>query len=784
MKKRIAAALALLLLASGIAACKGKPSGTDESGTGGGDDTVFAPATGTGEAATTSPAATDPDGASETLPETDTRAGEETGTASAPAETDTETEPAHIRVPAGEPADLTPILRGESAGYDMQYNFAGASLNALRADANLRFSQSGDMTAGEQGLTVPADRWAAVGFARSMNAPCTVTARVGAANPTGAAKVTSAVMLGLRCTDAGHIYTDSGLWIIVRDKAVFACLGGDTTPVQLAVNLPAGLDAGVSLRAEDDGSVLRVFVEETAVATARFSDTAVRLFNAAGTEVASAGLNRIAHGANLGYTRILSHNTNGCLSALSAVSKVSASYATTAGTVALKAERDYLFRDKVQYSAALPTVRVDGHYLADAQALATLFGFSYSFNGNTATLSRRLLTLTFRAGEDSVGVNGVASPFPTVVRRGNGLLLCADWLAPMLGYTALCGEDTLYIFPDAAQDAERLTAVMDERYRLYETTVYDRTTPDFDKTGVGKYTATDPAARLVGIAYTAGHTAAKSWGSAARPLLGAYTSDDREIIYRHGVWLAAAGVDFVYVDWSRNTLYDPDIAGDKRSEYRTIEETTDLLFEIWSSIPGAPRICILLGPGTTGQMGIAGGSHQRKADQVYRAYAEKYPDLYFCYEGKPLLLCYGGTPARLGTNPDWKDDRFTVRWMTDYAGVQTALIEPADLTAPVYWTRRDRDAQVLSVRGRLAEAVSCPPHGAGRARRATPPMLPPAALSPARRFAGSSHVPTRWAPVSRWSARGTSGLPRPSASPLTWSRPMPRAPSAMTCSVS
>ena len=45
--------------------------------------------------------------------------------------------------------------------------------------------------------------------------------------------------------------------------------------------------------------------------------------------------------------------------------------------------------------------------------------------------------------------------------------------------------------------------------------------------------------------------------------------------------------------------------------------------------------------------------------------------------------------------------------MTDYAGVQTALIEPADLTAPVYWTRRDRDAQVLSVRGRLAEAVSC-----------------------------------------------------------------------------
>lgn len=710
MKKKIAAALALLLLASSIAACKGKTPGSDESsGTGVETDTVTAPATGAGAGTATSEpsATTKSDGTVAPDPATGTQPGRETETASDATETETGTEPVQIRVPSGEPADLTPILRGETAGYDLQYSFAGADLSTLRADANLRFSQSGDMKENDRGLTVSSDRWAAVGFARSMNAPCTVTAQLAAAGSEGTAKVTSAAMLGLRCTDAGHIYTDSGLWIILRDKAVFACIGGNTAPVQLAVNLPAGLDAGVALRAEDDGSVLRVFVEETAVATARFSDTAVRLFNADGQEVASSDLTRIAHGNSLGYARILSHNTNGCLSALGAVSRVSASYTTTAGTVALKAERDYLFRDKVQYRAALPTVRVDGHYLADAQALASLFDFTCTVSGDTATLSRSLLTLTFRAGEDSVGVNGTATPFPTVVKRGNGLLLCADWLAPMLGYTALCGENTLYIFPDAAQDAERLTAVMDERYSLYETTVYSGTVPDFDRTGVGTYTATDPADRLVGIAYTAGHTAAKSWSSAAHPLLGAYTSDDREVIYRHGVWLAAAGVDFVYVDWSRNTLYDPDTAGDKRSEYRTVEETTDLLFEIWSAIPGAPRICILLGPGTTGSLGIAGGNQQKKADQVYRAYAEKYPDLYFRYEGKPLLLCYAGTPTRLGTAPDWSDDRFTVRWMTDYTGVQTDLYDPADLAAPVYWTRRDRDAQVLAVRGRLAEAVSC-----------------------------------------------------------------------------
>lgn len=760
MKKMIAAALALLLIAGSAAACTGGTPGTDASETGEMTDTVY-PAT--GESADTSePTSTLP---TEDASETESDAGDAQTETDAPEETvpaETETEPVQVRIPDGEPADLTPILRGETAGYDLQYDFAGADLRTLRADGNLRFSQSSDMTANETGLSVPSDRWAAVGFSRSMSAPCTVTARVSAETTGDSANVTSAVMLGLRCTDAGHIHTDSGLWIILRDKAVFACLSGDTVPVQLAVNLPAGLSSGVSLRVEDDGSVLRVFVDETAVATARFTDTSVRLFNADGTEVASTDLDRIAHGEDLGYTRVLSHNTGGCLSSLGAVSKVSAAYTTTAGTVAIKAERDYLFRDKVQYRASADTVLIDGHYLADAQTLAELFGFSCTVGGDTATLRRGLLSMTFRAGTDSVDVNGTGMPFPTVVRQGDTLLLCADWLAPMLGYTALCGENTLYIFPDAAQDAENLTAAMDERYKLYETAVYSRTVPEYDTTGVGVYTSTDPDERLVGIAYTAGHTAAKSWDASDRPLLGAYTSDDKEVIYRHGVWLAAAGVDFVYVDWSRNTLYDADTAGDKRSTYRTIEEATDLLFEIWSTIPGAPRICILLGPGTTGSIGIDGGNHQKKADQVYRKYAEKYPDLYFCYEGKPLLLCYAGTPTLLGTDPDWNDDRFTVRWMTDYTGVQTDLYDSASFAAPLYWTRRDRDAQVLSVRNGLAEAVSCAAAWSGQGSEGDSTYVAAQGFDSGttlrRQFARADALGTRVALVSSWNEWSAASL--------------------------
>ena len=700
MEKKLAALLALLVLSGSLAACKRTPpvgdsTGTEETGS------IFAPGTGNRDET----GREDP-----TDPETETNgsSGQETATGTETAESETSTEPEQIRIPAEEPADLTAILRGETAGCDLQYDFADTSLDQIRADGNLRLSQSGSMQAGAAGLTVPADRWAAVGFSRSMTAPCTVRARMSTQSADPSAQLTSAVMLGVRLTDPGHIYSDSGIWFILRDRAVFARIGGREIVWKLATGKPTALSAGAELRIEDEGSVLHVFLDEQPIATAYISETDVRLLDENGKEVASLGLKSVAHGENLGYVRILSHQTDGCLMSLSASSRAEVSYTTTPGTVALKAERDYLFRDRQQYRMACPVVQSGEHFFADAQTLADLFGFDCRADGDTVTLDRRLLSLTFRVGEANVDVNGTATPFPTVLREEGVVLLCADWLADMMGYTAVARSEAgmLYIFPEDAGDTDGAIAGMNEQYRLYEETVYAPLPTDIDTSGVGKYGATDPADRLVGIAYTAGHTAAKTWGE-EHPLLGAYTSDDRDVIYRHGVWLAAAGVDFVYVDWSRNTLFDLDSAGDKRSEYRMIEESTDLLFEIWSTIPGAPRICILIGPGTTGPIGIAGGNQQKKADQVYAKYAEKYPDLYFTYEGKPLLLCYAGTPTRLGAEPAWSDDRFTVRWMTDYTGAQAGLADPTDLVAPLYWSRRDRDAQILAVRKSLAEAISC-----------------------------------------------------------------------------
>ena len=54
-------------------------------------------------------------------------------------------------------------------------------------------------------------------------------------------------------------------------------------------------------------------------------------------------------------------------------------------------------------------------------------------------------------------------------------------------------------------------------------------------------------------------------------------------------------MDFVFVDWSNNTFYEPDVKYVWAMDM--IESSTDLLFEIWSEIPNAPKICIMVGPG-------------------------------------------------------------------------------------------------------------------------------------------------------------------------------------------
>ena len=227
--------------------------------------------------------------------------------------------------------------------------------------------------------------------------------------------------------------------------------------------------------------------------------------------------------------------------------------------------------------------------------------------------------------------------------------------------------------------------------------------------GVGLYEKTPAAERRVGIAYTTWNTATHpTWGKGTwdLPLDGPYVSEDPAVIRKHGILLRDAGIDFVFVDWTNNTGYDPATMRDSRETFRMIEEATDALFAVWSTIEGAPKICIFAGPGHSGPETVENGKHQRKVEQIWRDYASKYPDLYYRYDGKPLLMCYGATPNLYGADPVWNDERFTVRWVTGYVGQQEGLYDPDTMRSYHFWSWEERATQTYTVKNGRVECIS------------------------------------------------------------------------------
>jgi N-sulfoglucosamine sulfohydrolase len=223
------------------------------------------------------------------------------------------------------------------------------------------------------------------------------------------------------------------------------------------------------------------------------------------------------------------------------------------------------------------------------------------------------------------------------------------------------------------------------------------------------YPPVPPAERLVGLAYTTWHTSEdwreRGWGT---PELGFYRSDDRRVIRQHGEWLADAGVDFVFVDWSNNVNFDP---AKRRTPgvFNMIEDATTALFEEWSQIEGAPKICIMAG--VTGHpAAVHDGRLQAKVDQIHQQYLARpeFCRMYQEHDGKPLLILYVNTPSPFQKGvPTWKDPRFTVRWMTGYIAQQPALYDNArQISKYGFWSWEERGDQSYTVHQGRPEAMT------------------------------------------------------------------------------
>ena len=642
----------------------------------------------------------------QTEPPTDEMTTEETTEETTEAETEP---PIEIEVPGYEDIGLAELMAPSDGRKTLHYNFADYTYSKLRSDNNLVFTSNKDYTVDKDGLTITDEGWNSVGFSHVLKEA--YTAKTTIINR-GVVNNVRSIMFGARVTRGDHLYIDSGLWFTFSGSAVYAHVKNGFT-VQVGKDFPFDAKDGLDVTITDDGTTIRCYVGETPVAKAVVDETCLVVYDADGEELGrTPDLERIAHGQTLGYVRTMSHFANSSTTSMSLETGTVVPYAPADTLCELRLDYDYLLCDKTMIRTAYPITLHDGVVLLDAKAAATLFGFDYALSedGKVATLTRDGATLTFTAGNASVDLGGKTYACPTTVARKGCVLIAVDYLARWMGYTVTVADSTVYLtVSDAALTQERKQE-MNDRYQLYKDVIFNYDDVEIDQTGVGQFEKTPYEDRLVGIAYSTWLcTKIITWGKNTwdTPLYGNYYSDDRDMIVKHAELLRDAGVDFVFVDWTNNTTYDPETMRETRSDFRMIEEATDLLFEIWSTIEGAPKICIFAGPGHSGIENVDNGKHQKKVDQIYSSYVEKYPDMYFHYQGKPLLMCYGATPNQYGSRPKWDDDRFTVRWATGYVAQQSNLINKKTMATRGWWSWEERGLQPYSTLNGRVECVTC-----------------------------------------------------------------------------
>lgn len=343
---------------------------------------------------------------------------------------------------------------------------------------------------------------------------------------------------------------------------------------------------------------------------------------------------------------------------------------------------------------------------APLAGLAAAFGADCSEQNGCIVLSCRGMSALISMTENKVTIGSNSYDFRKPEKIGDVYYADAAGVALLFDYNTEKTEDIIQM---TAKERDEKGSLGDAKalFETYEDLIYSNVEVECDTTGSGLYEPVDPGDRLVGIAYTTWFRKDSKWGEGHTwdiPWLGGYYSLDRDVIRQHGIWLRDAGIDFVFVDWSNNVNYNPDTMRNSRPDFRTIEDATAELFDVWADIPGAPKICIFTGPGHVQGTGdndtFANGRMDAKTQQIYDTYLanERFRNMYFEYEGKPLLLCYAATPAFFQDNVSpYEDDRFTVRWITGYVGQQSNLFDSDTLVSKMFWSWEERGAQTFTV---------------------------------------------------------------------------------------
>ncbi len=128
----------------------------------------------------------------------------------------------------------------------------------------------------------------------------------------------------------------------------------------------------------------------------------------------------------------------------------------------------------------------------------------------------------------------------------------------------------------------------------------------------------------------------------AEPYFGYYQNTDAWVYRKHAYMLEAAGVDFIFIDLTNGATYSEGLV---------------TLFDTWLEIrregQDTPDICLFCGSSMDADLGSVRGNIYSDAGW------ETYAELFYEYEGKPLIL--GDYSKCSADNKAFLDEKFTVR---------------------------------------------------------------------------------------------------------------------------
>lgn len=178
------------------------------------------------------------------------------------------------------------------------------------------------------------------------------------------------------------------------------------------------------------------------------------------------------------------------------------------------------------------------------------------------------------------------------------------------------------------------------------------------------------------------------WQTAnGQPIVGYYDSYNLDAIRQHCIWMVEAGINLLIVDWTNN-LWDKKHWDERHAGVDELVKSVEVTLEAYYNLAkeGIPVPKLILLPGLNNGPSAAMSAINEQQRFAYDSWVKpgKYKDLWYEYEGKPLIITFnaGGPGAITGANEPPDESQWTIRYMT-------SQLQESDMAEKGYWSWMD-----------------------------------------------------------------------------------------------